>query len=128
MSAILNTHRLILVPAQSGRVQASHFGATAGVFRLPTDPLGYITATFDGVHAGSEIRVYPVAGGSELAGIETADDNPTLIWGVYSGADVVVIRIVHPLYKIKEFPYTAYKGSVVIPVQQEPDPWYRNPS
>ena len=117
-----------LAAMSRGRMTAASHANASGWFRLPTDPLGFITATFDGVNANSEIRVYPAAGGAELAGVELCAANPTLVWGVYSGADLVVIRIVHTAYKIKEFTYTAQKGSVVIPVQQEPDKWYSNPA
>lgn len=67
MSAILNAHRLILVPAQSGRVQASHFGATSGVFRLPTDPLFYADLTLENIVVGSRYRVTRRSTGEELA-------------------------------------------------------------
>jgi hypothetical protein len=67
VSAILNTNRLILVPAQSGRVQASHFGATAGVFRLPTDPLFYADLTLLNIVVGSRYRITRNDTSAELA-------------------------------------------------------------
>ena len=100
-----------------------------GAFRLPTDPIGATTVTFDGVNAGSEIRVY-LSDGSEAAGVEMCDDNHVLTWSVYasgSADNTVRIVIVHPDYKIKEFSYTSRVGAQSIPVQQEPDKWYSNP-
>lgn len=101
-----------------------------GVQRLPTDPIGSTTVTFDGVHAGSEIRVqFPDL--SEAAGVETCDYNHVLTWSVYasgSANNTVRIVIVHPDYKIKEFSYTSRVGAQSLPVQQEPDKWYSNPA
>lgn len=108
------------------------YGAGIGVFgrqRLPADPIGQTTVTFDGVNAGSEIRVY-LPDGSEAAGVESCDDNHVLTWSVFasgSANNVVRIVIVHPDYKIKEFSYTSRIGAQSIPVQQEPDKWYSNP-
>jgi len=99
---------------------------TYAVQRLPTDPLGYVTATFDGVHAGSEIRIFSLAG-VERAGVESCDADHVLTWGVYGSPDTVIVRIVHVAYKIKEFTLRVSKGSATIPVQQELDPWYSNP-
>lgn len=100
-----------------------------GVSSWPTDPIGTTTVTFDGVNAGSEIRVY-LPDGTEVAGVETCDNNHVLNWSVYasgSANNTVRIVIVHPDYKIKEFSYTSRIGAQSIPVQQEPDKWYSNP-
>ena len=100
-----------------------------GVSSWATDPIGSTTATFDGVNAGSEIRVY-LPEGSEAAGVEACNDNHVLTWSVYasgSANNTVRIVIVHPDYKIKEFSYTSRIGAQSIPVQQEPDKWYSNP-
>lgn len=105
-------------------------GVSLGVCRLPTDPIGTTTVTFDGVHAGSEIRVQ-LPDLSEAAGVETCDDNHVLTWSVYasgSANNTVRIVIVHPDYKIKEFSYTSRVGAQSIPVQQEIDKWYSNPA
>ena len=105
-------------------------GVSLGVCRLPTDPIGTTTVTFDGVNAGSEIRIQ-LPDLSEAAGVETCDDNHALTWAVYSSGsanNTVRIVIVHPDYKIKEFSYTSRVGAQSIPVQQEPDKWYSNPA
>ena len=105
-------------------------GVSLGVCRLPTDPIGTTTVTFDGVHAGSEIRIQ-LPDLSEAAGVESCDDNHVLTWSVYasgSANNTVRIVIVHPDYKIKEFSYTSRVGAQSIPVQQEPDKWYSNPA
>lgn len=97
---------------------------------LPTDPIGTCTRTFDGVPAGSEIRIYR-ADGVELAGVEScASDNPSLSWSVYApGANAVNrIVIIHLGYEIKEFNYTPAVGSGSLPVQMGDDDWYSNPA
>lgn len=105
-------------------------GAVIGRLRLPTDPIGTTSVTFDGVNAGSEIRVY-LPDGTELAGVESCDANHVLTWPVYaagSANNTVRIVIVHIAYKIKEFTYTSRIGAQSIPVQQEPDKWFSNPA
>lgn len=136
MSVIIQGGALTALPASLFRLPDSSL-ATRGRFwvlpgglgelgRLPTDPLGNITATFDGVHAGSEIRIFSLAG-IERAGVESCDDDHVLTWGVYGSPDTVIVRIVNVAYKIKEFNLNVSKGTMNIPVQQEPDPWYSNP-
>lgn len=97
---------------------------------LPTDPVGTTTVTFDGVNAGSEIRIY-LPDGTEVAGVETCEANHILTWSVYapgSPNNTVRIVIVHLDYKIKEFIYVSRIGAQSIPVQQEPDKWRSNPA
>lgn len=109
--------------------------ATAGLVKvarqsLPTDPVGTTTVTFQGVQAGTEIRVY-LPDGTEAAGVEDCTADPVLTWPVYAAGspnNSVTIRIIHTAYKIKEFAYTSSVGVVSIPVQQEPDRWYKNPT
>ena len=113
-----------------GQFIASPTMASLGVFRLPSDPIGTTTVTFDGVHAGSEIRVQ-LPDGSEAAGVETCDDNHALTWSVYatgSSNNTMRIVIVHTASKLKEFTYTSRIGAQSIPDQQEPDKWYSNPA
>ena len=129
MSAGIPTPSLQMFPAARGKT-ISRGGITLGVCRLPTDPIGTTTVIFDGVHAGSEIRIQ-LPDLSEAAGVETCDDNHALTWSVYasgSANNTVRIVIVHPDYKIKEFSYTSRVGAQSIPVQQEPDKWYSNPA
>lgn len=114
-----------------GRGNVVHLGGVAlGVARLPTDPVGTTTVTFDGVNAGSEIRIY-LPDGTEVAGVETCEANHILTWSVYapgSPNNTVRIVIVHLDYKIKEFIYVSRIGAQSIPVQQEPDKWRSNPA
>ena len=114
-----------------GRGNSVHFGGIAlGVARFPTDPVGVTTVTFDGVNAGSEIRIYH-PDGTEVAGVETCDANHVLAWSVYapgSPNNTVRIVIVHLDYKIKEFTYVSRIGAQSIPVHQEPDKWRSNPA
>lgn len=112
-----------------GKIAPSLVGAS-GMVAWPTDPIGSTTVSFDGVHAGSEIRVQ-LPDLSEAAGVETCDDNHVLTWSVYasgSANNTVRIVIVHPDYKIKEFSYTSRVGAQSIPVQQEIDKWFSNPA
>lgn len=105
------------------------WGVSTAIERLPTEPVGTTTVTFDGINAGSEIRVY-LPDGTEAAGIESCAADQVLSWSVYapgSPNNTVTVRIVHPTYKIKEFDYTVSAGAVSLPVQQEIDKWYSNP-
>ena len=71
-------------------------GAVIGRLRLPTDPIGTTTVTFDGVMAGSEIHVY-LPDGTELTGVESCDANHALTWPVYvpgSANNTVSITII----------------------------------
>jgi len=104
-----------------------YLGAIFGLMRLDTDPVGVCQRTFDGVNAGSEIRVFSPAG-TELAGIESCASNQVLTWDVFSSNNTVRIVIVNELYGIKEFNYLSSVGVASIPIQQEIDKWYKNPA
>jgi len=102
---------------------------TLGVQRLSGEPTGTITCTFQGVIAGSEIRVF---GPTEVerAGVETCDANHVLSWSAYAPGDAnnnVRVKVINMAYKIKDFPYTVSAGAQSLPIQQEADPWYSNP-
>ena len=95
---------------------------------LPTDPIGTTTVTFQGVNAGSEIRV--LSDGTEVAGIETCAANQALTWSVYAGGspnNTVRVVVASTAYKLKEFEYTVSLGNQSLPIQQEIDKWYFNP-
>lgn len=129
MTTCLPCGEVTIMPSRRG-VMAGYGALSLGVCRWPTDPIGTTTVTFDGVNAGSEIRVQ-LPDLSEAAGVETCDDNHVLTWSVYasgSANNTVRIVIVHPDYKIKEFSYTSRVGAQSVPVQQEPDKWYSNPA
>lgn len=129
MSGCIPNGNLTVISASRGKMTTCPMGLSLGVCRLPTDPVGTTNVTFSGVHAGSEIRVY-LSDMTELAGVESSTDNPTLSWSVYAAGspnNTVRIVIVHLDYKIREFTYTSSLGNQTIPVQQEPDKWRSNP-
>lgn len=98
--------------------------------RLPTDPVGSTSVTFDGVIAGSEIRVY-LPDGTDIAGIEACVANQVLTWPVYSSGspnNIVRVAIVNLDYRLKDFSYTSRVGAQSIPVQMEADKWFSNPA
>lgn len=104
-------------------------GMGFSVARLSTDSVNTTTVTFDGVIAGSEIRVYD-ASLNELAGIESCAANQQLTWPVYASGSPnnnVEIKIYNTGYRLKKFPYTSRSGDQSIPVQMERDRWYSNP-
>lgn len=97
--------------------------------RLPTDPIGTATVTFAGIKANSEIRVY-LPDGTEVAGVENCGADQVLLWPAYSVGNtnnLVRIVVMHHDYRLKEFTYTSTVGAQNLPIQQDRDPWYRNP-
>lgn len=114
-----------------GNGRSRSFGAiSVAINRMPTDPIGSTTVTFDGVVAGSEIRVYG-QDLNELAGIESCSANQVLTWSVYASGSPnnnVTIKIINMAYRIKDFPYVSQLGSLSIPVQMEADKWFSNPA
>lgn len=105
-------------------------GLANGYQRLPTEPIGTTTVIFSGVQPNSEIRVM-LADGTELAGVELCTSNHVLTWAGYANGNInnnVVIRIIHPQYKIKEIDYTTVVGNITFPIQQDIDKWYKNPT
>lgn len=118
---------VMIQPSVAGLLPSGHIHF--GKQRLPTDPIGTTTVTFDGVPADSEIRIYD-PNRNELAGIETCAANQVLSWAVYatgSPNNKVRIVIIDMVHRIKEFNYTSQVGNQSIPVQTEPDKWYANP-
>lgn len=119
-----------MVLVTKGRPVFAHHGVPAGEIRDPAIPIGSTTVTFEGVVAGSEIRVY-LPDTTEVSGIESCATDQALTWSVYapgSPNNEVRIVIIHPDYKIKEFNYTSSVGNQSIPVQLERDKWYSNPA
>lgn len=106
------------------------FGPVAvSVNRMPNDPVGMTTVTFDGVLAGCEIRIYD-PDLNEVAGIESCAENQALSWPMYalgSPKNNLRVKIINVAYRIKDFTYQARVGEQSIPVQMEPDNWYSNP-
>lgn len=129
MSVSIPTATGTTLGAGRGKNAPFAFAVSSGVFAFPTDPIGTATVTFDGVVAGSEIRVYD-PDLNELAGVETCSTNHALTWPVYAAGSPnnnVQIKIINTAYKIKDFPYTSKVGAQAIPVQMEPDKWFNNP-
>ena len=128
MSKALPCHMGMIFVASRGRIAANGFCAF-GMAAWPTDPIGTTTVTFDGVHAGSEIRVC-LSDGTEIAGVEDCLADHVLSWSVYTyGNPNNVVRVVinHLDYGIKEFFYTSKAGAQSIPVQQDLDIFFNNP-
>lgn len=129
--------RAMFMPRQLGRspdgepIKTAAFVGLGGhsIEKLATDAIGSVALTFDGVNAGSEIRVL-LADGTEQAGVESCDADHVLtgipLYPAGSPNNDVTIHIVALGYKIKELTYTV-TGTAVIPIQQDRDPWYSNP-
>jgi hypothetical protein len=115
-------------PAVRGKANVNHLSPITRQ-TISTDPIGTTTVTFQGVNAGSEIRVY-LPDGTEVAGIESCAANQALTWPVYAGGsanNTVRVVVVNTAYKIKEFTYDVALGNQSLPIQQEADKWYSNP-
>jgi hypothetical protein len=107
----------------------SRFGNTTSIERLPTEPIGSVTLTFDGVQAGSEVRIYDQLGAAavELAGVESCDVNPGLVVPYYGPGQTAQVVIIALSRKIKSFPISVPSSDATVPAQQDVDPWYSNP-
>lgn len=107
-----------------------------GETRLPSDALGNTTVTFDGVVAGSEIRVYLPDGvggsaGTEVAGLDSCVAQQQLTWPVYAGGspnNTVWIHIIKRGLRWMKFPYASKSGAQSIPIFQNTDLGYNNPA
>jgi len=98
--------------------------------RLPTDPIGSTSVTFDGVIEGSEIHVY-LPDGTELTGVESCNTNHTLSWPVYAAGspnNTVLITIIKRGLRWQKFPYVSKVGEQTIPIFPQPDLGYNNPA
>jgi hypothetical protein len=84
------------------------------------------TLTFQGVVAGSEIRIYRNSDNVEIAGVESCDANHAFTLTTGHGS-ACTIKIVNLAYRIQYFQYTIPSESVSLPIEQEPDRWYSNP-
>jgi len=87
-----------------------------------------VTLTLTGIVSGSEVRIYSYGTTTELAGIE--DSSTTLIYeynytsGTY--VDVVVHNINYIYYRLEH--YLLLSVNSTLPIQQEIDRFYNNPS
>lgn len=111
------------------------FAVSSGVFAFPTDPIGTTTVTFDGVVAGSEIRVYLPDGpsgsaGTEVAGLDSCAAQQQLTWPVYAAGspnNTVWVHIIKRGLRWMKFPYVSKLGTQSIPIFQNTDLGYNNP-
>ena len=123
-------------PGEVGLRSVSPAGQQYGIQRLPTDPVGTTTVTFQGVVAGSEIRVYLPDGpdgsaGTEIAGLDSCAANQQLSWAVYapgSQNNNVWIHIIKRGLRWQKFSYTSKVGAQSIPIFQNTDLGYNNPT
>lgn len=98
--------------------------------RLPTDPIGSATVTFQGVQAGTEIRVY-LPDGTEAAGVEECTADPVLTWPVYAAGspnNSVFITLLKRGFRWQRFNYVSLVGSQTLPIFQIADLGYSNPA
>lgn len=110
-------------------------GAVFGKLRLPSDPIGTTTVTFDGVVAGSEIRVYLPDGpsgsaGTEVAGLDSCAAQQQLTWPVYaagSSNNTVWVHIIKRGLRWMKFPFASKIGAQTLPIFQSTDLGYNNP-
>lgn len=134
----------VSIPTAVGAMQGAARGKNApffcsvssGVFSFPTDPIGTTTVTFDGVVAGSEIRVYLPDGvggsaGTEVAGLDSCVAQQQLTWPVYAAGspnNTVWIHIIKRGLRWMKFPYASKPGAQSIPIFQNTDLGYNNPA
>lgn len=129
MSSMVASNVMPSVLAVSAAGANPNAGAPTGRQRLPTDPIGTTTVTFNGVKAGSEIRVY-LPDGTEVAGVESCVDNQDLSWSVYASGNpnnTVFITILLRGYRWQRFNYTSVTGNQNLPIFQITDLGYSNP-
>jgi len=101
-----------------------------GVQPMPSDmAIGQTTVTFDGVQAGTEIRVYK-SDGTALVGIEDCAADQVLSWGVFglTSANIIYITLLKRGYRWQRFNYTSVMGAQTLPIFQITDLGYSNPA
>lgn len=89
-------------------------------------PMGQCIGTFNGVEAGSEIRIYD-ENDVELAGVENCFASPTLSWPIPSNP-VVKVTVIKRGRQWRKFTVTSIDGALTIPVFQPVDRGYNNPA
>lgn len=101
------------------------FTSTNGGTVTVTNPR---TFTLTGLKSGSEIRIYKVSDDSELAGVENSSTSFAYPY-TYTSDTPVYIVILHLAWKYKRLTgITLGNGDASVPVQQETDRVYANPS
>ena len=80
--------------------------------------------TLTGVIAGSEVRIYAVSDGAELAGTESCVSSPTF---TFTANVEVRILVISTIYRLIDFVYSAGSGTASIPIEMSEDPWFKDP-
>ena len=115
-----------LTPAASGKAAPSIGGLSVGVFRLPTDPLYFMTLTLDNIVIGSRYRISRHSNNQELA-TGVAVSSTEIITGipVYSSGMLIDITVrqasASPFYKIFDTAVTANPSGVSSYILQQLD-------
>lgn len=125
----------VTVPTTRRNFEVDHFLSFA-LQAYADDPIGTTAVTFDGVIAGSEIRVYLPDGdggsaGTEVAGLDSCVAQQQLTWPVYAGGspnNTVWIHIIKRGLRWMKFPYASKPGAQSIPIFQNTDLGYNNPA
>lgn len=117
----------------TGRLAPQEFGLSgrpesAGLFRLPNDPLGTFTMRLTNLVVGSRVRVEDLSGGTELDSfVATAAEHDRTLQRYTSGNPLNNLRIKvrkaseAPAYRPFETQAVAQAGTVSVYVFQEPD-------
>lgn len=127
MSLCIPNANLTLVPAATGRVASAPRGLSAGVFRLPTDPLFYADLTLENIVVGSRYRVTRASTGEELAAGEAASTTVNLTGlPVYANPMLVKITVrkgtTTPKYQPLDTFVNMARGVATAYISQVPDP------
>lgn len=105
-------------------------GASFGVFRHPTDPIGIIALRFSGIKAGSELHLF-LPDGTPHASIESATANQEIVVNRFASGNPnnnVRVLIVSLGYENLDFQFELPTRDSVVPVFQRIDRAYRNPA
>ena len=81
--------------------------------------------TLTGVIAGSEVRIYAISNGAELAGTESCVSSPTF---TFTANVEVRILVISTSYRLIDFVYSAGSGTASIPMEMSEDPWFKDPA
>lgn len=127
MSSAIPSPFLSIFGLQRGRM-VSAGGLALGAARLPTDPIGTTTVTFDGVVAGSALQIESQVGATIIHNSIAPGGSFNLVLPVYaSGSPLNAWRIKvrkgtsAPYYQPYETLMTATVGSSSIYINQLPD-------
>lgn len=111
-------------------VQTSSFFSIYSNQSLPTDPVGNVVISFNGVKDGSEIKIFDIDK-TLLNGTDSTSGIPSYILPRYapgSAYNTVRILIINLGYEVIDLTYVLPTVNSTIPVFQRIDRNYRNPS